>query len=454
MPAKLPRSKPSLLAALALPLWLAACGGGDGYSDPTPPAASCGLADQKAWVSNYMDDWYFWYRISPRPAPAPYTTVQSYFDALLYTGTDINFPADRWSGSQTTESFNRFFGDGATLSFGVSVTGVEANGDPSRPLYVRYVDPNSSAATQAVQRGDLIISLNGRSAASVVSSDDYSLLSPLQAGEQLTLVLRRAGVDRTVVLTASVYNLAPVRGAVVLNSPGGRKLGYVQVKDMVSQALAPMETAFAQFKAAGVQDVVLDLRYNGGGLVSTGEKLASYIAGARGNGLAYARLLYNDKRAAADNESFPFTTLTSSLGLPRVFVLTGPRTCSASEQVVNGLRGAGVEVLTVGDTTCGKPVGFLPASSCGRTFSVVNFESVNQRNEGRYFDGFDASCPVAEDFTAAQGGSADPLMSTATALADGAFCAPVTAGQARALAARKAAPRRLVDGDNQGMLPR
>jgi carboxyl-terminal processing protease len=70
----------------------------------------------------------------------------------------------------------------------------------------------------------------------------------------------------------------------------------------------------------------------------------------------------------------------------------------------------GVQVLAVGDTTCGKPVGFLPTSACGQTYSVVNFESTNDRNEGRYFDGFDATCPVAEDFTAEQGGASDPLM--------------------------------------------
>ena len=462
MPANLSRSK-RLWAALALPLCLAACGGGDGYGgditpppggDITPPPETCSVADQKAWLTTYMDDSYFWYRLSPRPDPAPYASVDTYFEALLYTGTNASFPADRWSRSQSTENFNRFFGDGATLSYGVAVTGVEAGGDPARPLWVRYVEPNSPAAAQGVQRGDQIISLNGRAVASVVAADDYSVLSPSRAGEQLSLVLRRTGLDRTVVLSAAEYKLSPVRGAAVQTTLGGRKLGYVQIKDMISQALAPLETAFAQFKAAGVQDVVIDLRYNGGGLVSTGEKLASYVAGARGNGLNYATLLYNDKRAASNNHSYPFTTPISSLGLPRVIVLTGPRTCSASEQVINGLRGAGVEVLTVGNTTCGKPVGFLPASNCGRTYSVVNFESVNQRNEGRYFDGFDASCPVVEDFTAAQGGAVDPLMATARVLVDGGQCAPLLNGQAKPLAVRRSPAPRIEPGESPGMVPR
>ncbi|MDP2007900.1 MAG: S41 family peptidase [Rubrivivax sp.] len=451
------RSPRRLLAALALPLALVACGGGGGSEDPTPPAASCSLADQKAWLTSYMDDWYFWYRLSPRPDPAPYTSVGSYFDALLYTGTSATFPADRWSDFQSTESFDRFFGDGATLGYGVAVSGVEANGDPTRPLWVRYVEPGSPAAAPAagVRRGDQVLAINGTLVSTVIASDDYSALTAGQTGDRLTLRLRRAGVDRTVELTAAVFNLAPVQAAAVQTTAGGRKLGYLQVKDMISQALPGMETAFAQFKAAGVQDVVLDLRYNGGGLVSTGGTLASYVAGARGNDKAYASLLYNDKRAATHNQRFAFSTLVSSLGLPRVYVLSGPRTCSASEQVINGLRGAGVVVVTVGDTSCGKPVGFLPSSSCGQTYSVVNFESVNQLNEGRYFDGFDAVCPAAEDFTAAQGSLADPLLAAAQRLADGGSCLqPGADGRAQPLALRRSGPRKVEAGERQGMIPR
>ncbi len=454
-PRRLPGRLPFVLAAA---LALTACGGGDGAGDapPPPPAASCSVAEQKAWLSDYMDEWYFWTRISPRPSPAPYTTVASYFDALLYTGTSTNFPADRWSTYQSTESFNRFYGDGATLGYGVAVTGVEANGDATRPLWVRYVEPNSPAAAGGVMRGDEVVAIDGTPVATVIAGDDYRVLTPAQAGDRLTLVLRRGGIERTVVLTAAVYSLVPVQGAAVWTSAGVRKLAYLQVKDMISQALTPMETAFAQFKAAGVQDLVLDLRYNGGGLVSTGATLASYVAGMRGNGLAYASLLYNDKRAATNNQRYAFSTLGSSLGLPRVYLLTGPRTCSASEQLINGLRGAGIDVITVGDTTCGKPVGFLPASSCGQTYSVVNFESVNERNEGRYFDGFDASCAVTEDFTAAQGGATDPLLAVAGSLADGGSCpraAPLDA-RAQALGLRRIAPRKVEAGERQDMIPR
>lgn len=448
-------------ALLMLPVVLAACGGGGDSGAETPPAAAeCSVAGQKAWLSSYMDDWYFWYRISPRPDAAAFPDVASYFNALLYTGGSTGFPRDRWSGSQTTESFNRLFGDGESLGYGVSVAGLELDRDPQRPLFVRHVEPLSPAASQGVARGDEVIALNGRSAAELIAADDFSVLSPQQAGTTLTLQLRRQGVDRMVTLGAAVFGLSPVTGTTIVTTAGGRPLGYVAVKDMISQALTPLDAAFTRFRAQGVQDLVLDLRYNGGGLVSTGGTLASYVAGLRGRGQNYASLLYNDKRTS-NNTSFRFSEPAAALDLPRVFVLMGRRTCSASEQVINGLRGVGVEVVAIGEASCGKPVGFLPASSCGRTYSVVNFESVNQRNEGRYFDGFAPTCSVAEDFRAPQGSSADPLMAAAQALITTGFCPAVAAaaapGEARALGFKPTYnPARVLDeGDARpGMLPR
>jgi hypothetical protein len=439
------------LATCALAAALFSGCGGDGPAAPLAPD-SCSVAGQQTWLRQYMDDWYFWYADSPRPSAAGYADVASYFDAILYTGNLAAFPKDRWSRSESMESFNRFFGDGATLGYGVSVAGLEITGLPHEPLYVRYVEALSPAAVQGVRRGDQVLSINGRSTADLVAADDFSSLTANARGDILTLQLRRAGLERTVVVTADVFTLTPVSGTSVITSPQGRRLGYVVVKDMISQALAPMDAAFARFRAEGVHDVVLDLRYNGGGLVSTGATLASYVAGAQGNNRAYAWLRYSDKHAASD-QRFGFSSPAAAVGLPRVIVLAGRRTCSASEQVINGLRGAGVQVLAVGETTCGKPVGFVPTSACGQTYSVVNFESTNDRNEGRYFDGFDATCPVAEDFTAEQGGARDPLMVAAAGLADTGLCPSMARGFALG---RRSASRHLggASDERQDMLPR
>lgn len=447
-----PRHASRHLGGLLLTLALVACGGGGGDS------GSCSVPDQKAWLAGWMNDWYFWTSLSPHPDPAGFSSVESLYAALLYTGGNTAFPADRWSYVQSSEAFNRFFGDGATLGYGLSVAGLELARNGSLPLYVRHVEAASPAAAQGVQRGDQVMSINGRSAATLIAADDFSALTPANAGDVVSLVLRRAGVDRTVSLTAAVFNLSPVGGAAVQTTAGGRKLGYVTVKDMVTQALTPFDSAMASFRTAGVQDVVLDLRYNGGGLVSTGATLSSYLVGTRGAGLNYATLKFNSAHQAS-NSTYRFSNPSAALNLPRVIVLMGRRTCSASEQVINGLRGAGVQVVAIGETTCGKPVGFVPTAYCGQTYSAVNFESVNQLDQGRYFSGFAPTCAVAEDFTVPQGSTADPLMAAARTVADTGACPAASSGQASPLAARGDADlprfRPLAEGDPRpGMIPR
>ena len=117
---------------------------------------------------------------------------------------------------------------------------------------------------------------------------------------------------------------------------------------------------------------------------------------------------------------------------------------------INGLRGVGVNVIAIGDTTCGKPVGFLPqGNSCGTTYSVVNFESVNARNEGRYFDGFQATCQVAENFGSAIGAIADPLLVAAAHHADNGACPAGTALREQPQS-RMSTPRKRYDGADGG----
>ena len=432
---------------------LAGCGGGGGSSTSTPDASvDCSVPAQQTWLRDYMNEWYFWYRQAPAPSLAAYPTLDSYFAARLFTG-DATFPRDRYSFSQSTTSFDQFYGEGKTLGYGVFVAGVEVTGRPDLPLRVRYVEPLSDAAARGVRRGDEVLTLNGRAASDAITANDFSALTPRAVGDVLVLQLRSATGIRGVTLTASAYTLSPVSGATLLRSPAGRNMGYVMVKDMISQTAPGLQSAFAQFKAAGVSELILDLRYNGGGLVSTAGEVASYASGARANGGIFTTLAYNDRRAATNNETFRFSTPIAALALPRVFVLTGSRTCSASELVINGLRGIGVEVVAIGSTSCGKPVGFLPAAHCDSTFNVVNFESLNARGQGRYFDGFAPTCVVADDLTHALGAADEALVAAARGYADSGVC-PAAASREAAAARRGASADTTEPGERQGMVAR
>lgn len=424
-----------VLAAL-----LVACGGGGGSngSGSGGGTAGCTAAEQNVWLRDYFAQSYFWNRWSAQPNPAAYANVTDYFAALLYAGGDpapaidpapsstALWPADKWSNFQPTVSYSQFFTDGQSLGWGVSVAGLEVTGLPAAPLYIRYVEPKSPAALAGVVRGDQVLSINGRAASDLIASNDFSALTATSTGQALSLVLRNSAGDRTVSLLAQVFDLTPVPLARVMTTPQGKKVGYLVLKDMINQLLTPLDTAMTDFKAQGVTELVLDLRYNGGGYVSVANTIASYVAGAGGAGKVFASLRYNDLQSANNS----LVRLSSpapgaALGLQRVYVLMGRRTCSASELVINGLRGVGVQVVGLGESSCGKPFGFQPVSQCSNTYSVVNFESLNALGQGRYFDGLTASCPVAEDWKQPLGQGSEPLLMSALYHADRGVCPAV-----------------------------
>lgn len=416
------------LAALIAAAVMVSCGGG-GDGGGTPGSSSCDVASQNTWLQAYMKDRYFWNAVSPSPDPSGFASVNDYFEALLYPG-DAVIPADRWSYITDSASYNRFFGDGMTLGYGVFVNGIEA----TLPLKMRYVEPLSPAAAAGLKRGDEIVSLNGRSAAEVVAAADFTVLSPTTEGEVLTLEVRQGGVTRTVALNAATYALVPVPVSTVFTLPSGSKAGYLVLKDFVTQAEAPLASVLADFRQQGATELIVDLRYNGGGRVSTANVLASLIAGAAHNGKVFTQLRYNAQHQAS-NAAFRLAN-GSGAAFSRVVVLTGPRTCSASEMLVNGLK-PHLQVVTIGASTCGKPFGFNPVESCGSTFSAVNFETVNALGEGGYVDGIAANCSASDDFSGELGEATEKLAAAAQSYLSSGVCPAVSDGRSSGFTARR-----------------
>ncbi len=427
-------SRRARLALLASVVGLmAGCGGGGGGGSSGGSASAngstCPSDVERAGLLTYMTSNYLWYRQIPTVDASTFGSLSAYLGGLLSKGVDGNdaLPFDRWSGLQPTGNFQRFFGDGQALGFGVSVAGLEVTGT-SRPLRVRYVEAKSPAAG-LVQRGDTVILVNGRDATQLTQLDDFKWLETDTAGTVLNLRLRNlAGVERDVSLASAVYDLTPLSTNTVIRTPGGRAVGYLVLKDFISQASTPLATAMAGFRTAGVREVILDLRYNGGGLVSLARELASYLPPTTTVGRPFTSLIYSDKQAAS-NFTYTYSTPSSPLGLTRVYVLTGQRTCSASELVINGLKPF-VNVVQIGSTSCGKPVGFVPLDNqCGSTISAVNFESQNALGAGRYWTGLVPTCPVTETWNQALGDPTEVLTAAALSHVDTGAC-PATASAA------------------------
>lgn len=409
------------IVVLACGLALTACGGGGGGDLASPPTSTdtpgCDVASQKDWLRAYMADQYFWTGTSPNPDPAGYSTLQSYYDALLFTG-DAVVPKDKWSYITPTAAYSQFFGAGKTMSYGVFVNGLEA----VLPLRMRYVEPKSPAATAGLKRGDIIVSANMRSAAELMSSKDFSVLTPAAVGDSLTLQIDSGTGPRAVTLTAASFDLTPVSASQVLTLPNGSKAGYVVLKDFISQAEAPLTAVFANFRAQRATELIIDLRYNGGGLLSTSNLLASLVAGDTAAGQVFTQLNRNARNQAA-NSTFRLATAPAPT-FNRVVVLTGSRTCSASELLVNGLKPY-VNVITVGAATCGKPFGFYPVDHCGSTFSAVNFETFNGAGQGRYYNGIAPTCVAIDDFKGELGTATEGVTAIAAEYLSTGVCSTV-----------------------------
>ena len=245
--------------------------------------------------------------------------------------------------------------------------------------------------------------------------------------------------------------------------------------DHLATSEAELVDAFTTLQTAGVSDLVLDIRYNGGGYLDIASEVAYMIARpSLTAGKIFELTQFNSKYSATDPVTgqpiapVPFHSTTQgfsttagvplpNLNLLRVFVLTGPNTCSASEAIINGLRGIGVPVVLIGSITCGKPYGFYPQDNCGTTYFSIEFRGVNAMNFGDYTDGFSPfnsptptnalvpGCAVADDFTHALGDPAEARLAAALGYRTSTSC-PVPTALART---RSANPLSAVDG----MLP-
>lgn len=227
----------------------------------------------------------------------------------------------------------------------------------------------------------------------------------------------------------------------VVTSPNGRKTGYIQFNDHKSGAQDELIAAFQSMQTNGVQDLVLDMRYNSGGYLYIAAAAASMVTSAANAGKVFEQFRYNGKRSAETANAFMlFSSAVTygetaygrgsalpQLGLPRLYVLTSSLTCSASESIINGLRGIDVDVILVGGTTCGKPYGFQRKNNCGYAFFPIEFQGVNAKGFGDYSTGLRANCAVSGDSTKTLGNTDEPLLAAALTHIDTGACPAGTA---------------------------
>ena len=433
-------------AACVLAISLVACGGGGGGSPgtsnvPPPPVTSsplpasqtlanvCTVAGEQRFIRSYMDEVYLWYREIPAVDASLFSSLPSYFNALRVTTPDPNgLPKDQFS-------FVINAADADAFTTGVNVGyGVQWNLDSLGRQRVALIAANSPAAAAGMARGGQMVQILERNPASWY---------PNQAGAYTRFLYRDtpAAAAREITLNARTVQENPVPITSTVTTPAGKKAGYLLFNDHAQGAQDKLIAAMQTIKSQGLQELVMDMRYNSGGYLYIAQALASMVSGTQANGRIFESLRYNDKRDTDSRESaFAFSTSVlyrestypagypfPLLNLRRVYVLTSEETCSASESIINGLRGVDVEVVLIGATTCGKPFGFTRKDNCGRAYFPIEFQGTNAKGFGDYSAGFAPTCSASDDFDQALGQATEGQLASALQHIDTGLCGAVQA---------------------------
>ncbi len=416
--------------------------------------------DENNFLRSLSDDTYLWYNEITDRDPGLYATLP-YFDLLKTEATTASGePKDKFHFTYPSDEWFDLIQSGVSAGYGAQFVLIAAA--PPRQIVVAYTEPNSPATDPAVNlaRGAELLVADGVDVINANTQADVDILNaalfPSQPGETHTFTVRDlGGTQRNISITSANVTSTPVQNVGTIPTATG-DVGYMQFNDHLATAESGLIAAVNQLSAAGITDLIVDLRYNGGGYLDIASEFAYMIAGAVPTaGQVFEDLRFNDKHPTTNPVTgqalspTPFHTTTQgfdvaagqplpTLDLSRVFVLTGPNTCSASESIMNSLEGVDVEVFQIGSTTCGKPYGFYAIDNCGTTYFTIQFKGENAKGFGDYTDGFSAAnqtgtvgtivpgCSVADDFTRALGDPAESRLAAALAYRDSPTCPAAT----------------------------
>ncbi len=396
------------------------------------------VENEKTWIRSFIDERYLWYSDVPNVDASKYATAQAYFDVLKTSKKNsADKDLDRFHFSYPTGLWNQY-SNGVSLDYGIQWGALSK--DPPRNYVVLNVEPNSPAGQLGVRRGDKLLSVDGTNI-----DDDVALNKALDPDDSThDFVFQRGQTNNAPIsLRAGQYDLTPVRATQLIP---GTTVGYIYLDSFLQfNTQNILASAISGLKSQNARDLVIDLRYNGGGLISVSSQLAYMIAGpSASNRKTFYKLVYNDKRIK-ENYPYPFLPYIlkpeydydynkqlPSLDLRSVTFLVDHGTASASEALINGLRGIGIKVNLIGSTTYGKPYGFNPQANCGQTYFAVEFKGENNLGFSDYDAGFTPNCYVKDDPSYALGDPSEPRLAAALQYMATGKCSanPVTAMKA------------------------
>jgi C-terminal processing protease CtpA/Prc len=332
---------------------------------------SCQQEDRNRFIYDVLKDSYLW---SDKVGDI---NISLDVDDVTFLDNFLYKKRDKFSFILSKKLFEAQFENGTAKDLGFLTTQIEREVGVFETV-VAFVYPNSPAAKAGLKRSDKILSVK----------ESYFHIKR-QDGEEDTIMIEEASYDVDNVLYATTYSV------------NQKKVGYFLLQSFIGpHIIFELNQIFADFKAQGISELVVDLRYNGGGILDIAAHLGTLIGGEKvaGHILQYNR--YNKKYSHYNSSTYFVDLLPSSLNIDRVLFLTTKNSASASESIINGLRAKenAMEVVTIGTNTYGKPYGMHTIAYCDKVLVPIHFADENSDGVGGFIDGLEPTCYVQEAF--------------------------------------------------------
>jgi C-terminal processing protease CtpA/Prc len=335
-------------------------------------------------IYDLMKDVYLWNNYLPTVTPSTYPTPDSLMEALMYS------VYDKWSRVMRETEYAAYFEEGTMLGYGFGF-----GPDEAENIRISFLYRNTQTYNMGVKRGWIISKVNG----SYANMDNIrELLGEPTVGltNDITF-LDENGDTVNLSLSKQIIKITPIVHYEVLNQ-GDSKIGYMVFQDFITAAYAELEEAFTYFANQSIDELIVDLRYNGGGSVFVADTLAGLLIGDNFADQPFVNLRYNRYYARYWNKTYDIPDIKSGLNLSRVFFIGTEYTASASELVINGLKPY-TQAILAGSKTHGKPVGMNTWKIKNYVVLPVTFKYTNANNEGDFYDGLEPALPAGDDLT-------------------------------------------------------
>ncbi len=379
----------SLFNSLFLLLFLVSAGCREDSPD------NCSIDGQKQSVYNILDDNYLWYDSLPAIGDFDFDKYETPEDVL----EALRNENDRWSYIVTIKEYeDHYAGKYYGYGFGYKMIYEEIDGKKNlKEMVISIVYPETPAAKGKMKRGQKILEINHKTVQEIEANNEWSTIYGKE--EKGVLVhFKLENNDSTVIDTEIPKDDLVIKSVYQDNIVEfeGKKVGYIAFKSFINPSSDELSQVFKKFKESSVNELVVDMRYNGGGLLSVATYLASLIAGNVANKEIFYTLTHNNKHTGS-NESAYFSKQENNLPIERVFFITTKSTASASEAVINGIKPFMKTIVVGGEKTYGKPVGMYNYEFCDKAMAPISFKIANSEGYGDYFTGLDADCVSDDD---------------------------------------------------------